>query len=78
MLLMHSFSVKALIGHQIVSQKSKMGGNKMMAEVLTMTTKTKDRDVVKTFQYLYKILLAKGIVFDPLKIFGDAENANPM
>ena len=66
---MHSFSCQVLVGHQIIQKKSKMGGNKVLAEMLVMTTKSNDRDVVKTFNYLYKVLFSKGIIFDPLKMF---------
>ena len=72
-MIMHSFSVKALIGQQIATKTTKKGGNKVVAEVLTLTMSTTNRDVVKTFQYLFKLLLGKGIYFDPLKMFSEKE-----
>lgn len=72
----HLLSCQALVDHQIAARKIKVGGNKVKAEAIVMTTKTDDRNVVKTFKYLYKILLSKGINFDPLQMFSrvDADN----
>ena len=63
--------MKALVSQKIAVKKMKTSGNRVKAEVLEMTTKADDRDTVRTFKFMYKILLAKNIKFDPLSAFSD-------
>ena len=59
---------------QIVTKKTKTAGNRVSAEVLVMTTKTEDRQLIRTFKYLHDVLYAKNVIFDPLELFSDRDD----
>lgn len=60
-----------MVSHKIAARKMKTAGNRVNAEVLVLTTKADDRETVRTFKYLFEILHAKDIKFDPLNAFSD-------